>query len=100
MLGSILNDIKLERAKNARDIEYLREMSIEDTLDDYVENAEAEVLGTIDTSDELLEAKTTLESMNDNDDESEKEEVQRIMEATEDMTFDEMINVESYVEKI
>lgn len=100
MLNSILDNIKLERAKFSRDVEYLTEEALQDEVDDYLELAEESVLGYVETSDELLEAAATLEKMTDEDEESSNEEVQRIMEATEDMTFDEMIDVESYIEKV
>jgi len=100
MLNNILDDIKLERAKFARDVEYLTEEALQDEIDDSLELAEESVLGYVETSDELLEANDYLESMSVDDEESSKEEIQRIMEATSDMTFDEMVDVESYVEKI
>lgn len=100
MLNTILDNIKLERAKFARDVEYLTEEAIQDEVDDATELAEESVLGYIETSDELLEAAEVLESMSANDEVSANEELQRILEATDDMTFDEMIDVESFVEKI
>ena len=100
MLNSILDNIKLERARFSRDVEYLTEEALQDEVDDYLELAEESVLGYVETSDELLEAAATLEKMTDDDEESSNEEIQRIMEATEDMTFDEMIDVDSYIEKV
>lgn len=100
MLNDILDNIKLERAKTARELEYLTEMAINDEIDDLTEKAESDIMGYIETSDELLEAKADLDKLSDNEDESSKEEIQRIMEATEDLTFDQMIGVESYLEKI
>jgi len=100
MLNSILDNIKLERAKFARDVEYLTEMAIEDEVDDILEAAEEEVLGTIETSDMLLEAAAELDKISDEDTEFSNSEIQRIMEATEDMTFDEMIDLDSFVERV
>ncbi len=100
MLNSILDNIKLERAKFARDVEYLTEMSIEDEVDDILEAAEEEVLGTLETSDMLLEAAAELDKISDEDTEFSNGEIQRIMEATEDMTFDEMIDLDSFVERV
>jgi hypothetical protein len=100
MLNSILDNIKLERAKFARDVEYLTEMAIEDEVDDILEAAEEEVLGTLETSDMLLEAAAELDKISDEDTEFSNAEIQRIMEATEDMTFDEMIDLDSFVERV
>lgn len=100
MLNSILDNIKLERAKFARDVEYLTEMAIEDEVDDILEAAEEEVLGTIETSDMLLEAAAELDKISDEDTEFSNAEIQRIMEATEDMTFDEMIDLDSFAERV
>lgn len=100
MLNNILDNIKLERAKFSRDVEYLTEGYLEDELDDICEAAEEQILGTIETSDMLLEAAEDLEKLSADDDEFSNGEITRIMEATQDMTFDEMIGVESYVEKV
>ena len=67
--NNILDNIKLERAKTARNLEYLTEMSIDDKIDDLTEKAESDVMGYIETSDELLEASSELEKISDNDDE-------------------------------
>ena len=76
MLTGILESVKRDRAKSARNIEYLREMAREDVVDDRTEVAESQYV------------KETIE------DYKEAAEIQRIMEATDDITFDEMIGIE------
>ena len=100
MLNTLIDNIKLERAKFSRDVEYLRELAIEDNLDDIMEGVEEEMLGSMDTSAELLEAAEDLEKLSDEDEEFSNNEITKIMEATEDMTFDELIDVDSYIEKV
>lgn len=100
MLGNIIDDIKLERAKFARDIEYLTEEYLTDEVDDIVESVSEDVLGFRETSDMLLEATADLDRISDNDDNYSKMEIDKIMEATDDMTFDELIGANEMANRI
>lgn len=91
MLNYSVDSIREQRARFARDIEYLREMSNDDFTDDRFFALESK-FGTSDTYEDYLEAASIMEKITVDDDEEELE-VQRILEATEDISFDEMIDV-------
>ncbi len=95
MLGDIVDNLRVERAEFARDVEYLKEFTSEDKIDACIESAES--LYFKETAEELKEAaewadRIKVETADDKIED--EEEVQRILEATEDITFDEMINLD------
>ena len=93
MLNNVLDNLKRERAEFARDVEYLRETAIDDVLDERVETAES--LFVKESSDELIEASEMLKKLNaDEDATMEAAEIDRIMNATENLTFNEMVGIE------
>ena len=95
MLQSSINTLNENRAKFARDIEYLREMAIDDEVDERMEVAESTIVG--ETIEELQEA---LEMVNEMPVDMtvemalESEEVQRILDADDNITFNEMVGLE------
>lgn len=92
MLTGILESVKRDRAKSARNIEYLREMAREDVVDDRTEVAESQYVK--ETIEDYNEAAEMIDQLSSDDSKEEAAEIQRIMEATEDITFDEMIGIE------
>ena len=92
MLTGILESVKRDRAKSARNIEYLREMAREDVVDDRTEVAESQYVK--ETIEDYNEAAEMIEQLSSDDSKEEAAEIQRIMEATDDITFDEMIGIE------
>ena len=92
MLTGILESDKRDRAKSARNIEYLREMAREDVVDDRTEVAESQYVK--ETIEDYNEAAEMIDQLSSDDSKEEAAEIQRIMEATDDITFDEMIGIE------
>lgn len=92
MLTGILESVKRDRAKSARNIEYLREMAREDVVDDRTEVAERQYVK--ETIEDYNEAAEMIDQLPSDDSKEEAAEIQRIMEATDDITFDEMIGIE------
>lgn len=91
MLTGILESVKRDRAKSARNIEYLREMAREDVVDDRTEVAESQYVK--ETIEDYNEAAEMIDQLSSDDSKEEAAEIQRIMEATDDITFDEMIGI-------
>ena len=92
MLTGILESVKRDRAKSARNIEYLREMAREDVVDDRTEVAESQYVK--ETIEDYNEAAEMIDQLSSDESKEEAAEIQRIMEATDDITFDEMIGIE------
>ena len=93
MITSILNGMKEDRAKFVRDLAYIRENAEEDLLMERVEKAEKYVgKARVDSFESYVEAATTLDSMPDSYPEDD-DEIKRILESTDDLTFDEMIGI-------
>ena len=92
MLTGILDSVKRDRARFARNIEYLREMAREDVVDDRTEVAESQYVK--ETIEDYNEAAEMIDQLSSDDSKEEAAEIQRIMEATDDITFDEMIGIE------
>lgn len=95
MLKSSIDSLNESRAKFARNVEYLKETAIDDIVDERTEAAESTLVG--ETMEELNEA---LEMVNimivDSDDELalESEEIQRILDAEDNISFNEMIGLD------
>ena len=95
MIDTALESFRIEEATRARDLAYLMEDMDDDLIDECVEISESgdTVLeANYDTEDaELNELLEHMDDLPDTDD----EEIQRILEATEDgLTFDQMIGLE------
>lgn len=97
MLANAMDAIRKDRAKFARDIEYVKEAAKDEVIDKRLEVAESQYFS--ETTEELEEAANWVDRLNVDDEEQVAEaEVQRILEATEDITFDEMIGIKSTTE--
>ena len=92
MLTPAIEKMQRERANVARNIEWIKECSKEDEIDERMEMAES--MYETETVEELEEASDMIEEMGEVDDTLESvAELDRIMESEEDITFDEMIGL-------
>ena len=95
MIDTALESFRIEEATRARDLAYLMEDMDDDLIDECVEISESgdPVLEANYDADDA-EFNELLEHMDDLPD-TDDEEIQRILEATEDgLTFDQMIGLE------
>ena len=93
MLTNTIDSIREEKAKFARDIEYLKETAMDDIIDSRVEAAESQYVR--ETIEELEEAVSMVDRLPaDTDMVTESAEVNRILNAETDLTFNEMIGIE------
>lgn len=90
MLTGIIESIRKERAVFSHEVNFIREMSTEDIIADSVDKAESQYMK--ETAEDLIEAKEMCNEM-PADTTQDEAEIQRMLEATEDMTFDEMIGI-------
>lgn len=94
MLTTTIDALREENAKFAREAEYLKETAADDMLDVCMESAESAVLGTEKIS-ELEEAAQMVNKMPvEETDVTESAEVERILSAKEDISFNEMAGIE------
>lgn len=92
-LTSTMDYLKESRAKFARDVEYVKEISHDDVIDECVESAE--FLFEPETTEELQEAVDMVERLSDEENLVESaDELSRILEADGDISFNEMIGLE------
>jgi hypothetical protein len=91
-LTGTLNNLRMKRAQTLADIEYLRQMSIEDRMDDRFDAIEAKAF-TESVDNEILENASDIIDQISTDESFRMEEVERILNSDTDMTFDEMIGV-------
>lgn len=96
MITGIVEALQEERAKFAREVEYLKEDAYEDELEELMELAESAYLD-VDPNEELEEYQEAAEVVSKIDTDetlTEAEEIERILTADHDLTFDEMIGIE------
>lgn len=92
MLVSPIEDIRRANAEFARDVEYLKETALDDQLDDRIAIAESQF--EAETIEELEEAVELVKRLPDEEDVvEEKAEVDRILSADKNLTFDEMAGI-------
>ena len=94
MIDTIMESFRRKEASHARDLAYLMEDMEDDTIDACLEMAESDdpmLESAYDAEDP--EIQEMLEHMDELDD-GEEDEVNRIMEATEGLSFDQMIGLE------
>ena len=93
MLTNSIDSIREEKARFARDVEYIKETFLDDILDQRVEVAES--LYVRETMDELEEAADMITKLSSEDDIiAESAEVNRILNADGDISFNEMVGIE------
>lgn len=91
MLTGTLNKIRAERAARIRDVEYIREMAADDAADDRL--LDLELRSVKDTGNLFAESVETINQISAEDDFS-QDEINRILNADHDLTFDEMLGIE------
>ena len=92
MFNNVIDSIRMERAKFARETEYIKETAADDIIDDRVEVAEQQY--TRETMSELTEAADMLKNMPAEEDPvTEATELDCILNADNNITFDEMIGL-------
>ena len=91
MLTGTLNKIREERAARIRDVEYIREMAADDAVDDRLFDIEMKTIK--DCGNIYSEAANTVEQI-PTDESFRQEEIDRILNADHDLTFDEMLGIE------
>ena len=92
-LVNTIDQLKEERAKFARDVEYIKETSLDDILDKRIETAE--LCFESESVDELTEAVKFVERLSDEENIVESaNELSRILEADGDISFEQMIGLE------
>ena len=89
MLAGALNKMREERAKFARDVEELRQMYMEDVIDDREHEMDI-TFGTTDDPDELRAAADVLDKIPEDDNFTDKE-INTILNSDHDLSFDELI---------
>lgn len=93
MLSNPIEEMRLDNAKFVRNTEYVKETSIDDVIDERLEVAESQY--TRETMSELQEAADMLTKMSSEDNvKTESEELERILNASENLTFNEMVGIE------
>lgn len=93
MLTNTIEAIRTERAKFIRDVEYIKETAKDDVLDNRMEVAES--LYVRESVEELEEAADMVKKLSSEEDVvAESTEVETILNAEENITFNEMIGIE------
>ena len=92
MLTNPIDSIRIKNAEFARDVEYIKETALDDEIDERVEAAESEY--TPESIEELEEAAAMVNKLpSDVDPIEESAEIDRILNAEENITFEEMVNI-------
>ena len=92
MLTNPIESIRIENAKFARNIEYIKETALDDQIDERLELAESEYYP--ESIEEMEEAAAMVNRLpEDEDPVEESAEIDRILNATENITFEEMANI-------
>ena len=90
MLTGTLNKIREERAARIRDVEYIREMAAEDAIDDRLFDLDMRL---VKESGNIFEESAETVDMIPTDDSFRKEEINRILDADHNLSFDEMLGI-------
>ena len=91
MLTGTLNKIREERAALIRDVEYIREMSQEDSIDDRL--FDLDMRTAAETDNIYAESAETIEQIS-TDTSFANEEINRILNSDHNLSFDEMLGIE------
>jgi len=93
MIATGIEEVRMNNAKFARDVEYIRETELDDRIDMLTEQAESLFVG--EDISELKEASEMVDKLTTDDEEMcESAELDRILSAKESITFNEMIGLE------
>ena len=91
MITDILSSIQRDRANYVRNLAYLKEMAMDDEIADRMDKVEHKF--ERDTADDYESAMDVIREMADDYPDEDEAEIRRLMEATEDLTFEEMIGL-------
>ena len=92
MLNATIDNLEYNRAKRAREIEYLKEIAKDDVVDERTFAAESTLIK--ETTEDYIEARALLDRISDDDTAMESVEINRILSSDTDISFDEMIDIE------
>lgn len=93
MITKTFDDIRKNRAKFAREVEYVKETAIDDVIDERVERAHSQFVR--ETIEELEEAADMVQKLSVEDEiATESTEIQRLLDAEENITFNEMVGIQ------
>ena len=91
MLTGTLNKIREEKAERIRDVEYIRNISRDDVIDDIFFDIE---LRTVKESTDIYKESVEVINQIPTDEAFIKEEVNRLLNSDRKLSFDEIIGVE------
>lgn len=99
MLSNSIDELRVERAKFAQSIEYLKETAIDDEVDERTELAEE--MYEREKTDELQESADMIKRLNPEEELMEESvELDRILNAENDITFNDMIDMENKLKEM
>lgn len=90
MIENAVDKIRRKRATFLHEVAFVREMANEDIIADRVDKAESQYIK--ESLSDLMEAKDIINQM-PSDDNDDQREINMLLEATEDISFDEMIGI-------
>lgn len=90
MIENAVDKIRRKRATFLHEVAFVREMANEDIIADRVDKAESQYIK--ESLSDLIEAKDIINQM-PSDDSDDQREINMLLEATEDISFDEMIGI-------
>ncbi len=89
---NMMDALRTENAEFARDVEYLKQIAIDDDIDQRTEAVEADIT---ESSADLIDAAKFINSLDISDiDAMESAEVGRILNSDDDLSFNEMTGLE------
>jgi hypothetical protein len=91
MLTGTLNKIREERAERIRDVEYIRSISRDDTVDDRFFDME---LRTVKESGDIYKESVSVIEQIPTDENFRKDEISRILNSDRKLSFDEILGIE------
>lgn len=92
MLNGIVNNIKRERAIFAHEVAYLRDIHEDDVISERMERVDSKYKR--ESVSDLIDAKNMIDEMTIESAQADFDsEINRLMESTEDMTFEEMLGI-------
>lgn len=92
MITNTIDSLTRARAERAREIEYLREIAKDDVIDNRLNIAES--MYVRETTEDYLEAAELVDSISEDDSGLRDVELNRILNAKGDITFNEMAGIE------
>ena len=90
MIENAVDKIRRKRATFLHEVAFVREMANEDIIADRVDKAESQYIK--ESLSDLMEAKDIINQM-PSDDSDDQREINMLLEAAEDISFDEMIGI-------